>query len=63
MRADGSCLQPLIVAYHKDFHGLIRHNQRSAVKITFAQPGSARSVDTRLNSTYIQAHAWWALLG
>ena len=51
-------VQPLIVAYHKDFHGLIRHNQRSAVKITFSEPGGASSVSTRLSTTMIQAHAW-----
>lgn len=51
-------VQPLILAYHKDYHGVIRHNQRSAVKITFSEPGGARSVSTRLNPTLVQAHAW-----
>lgn len=46
------------MAFHKDFHGLLRHNYRSGLKITFSQPGSARTVPLRLDPHLIQAHAW-----
>ena len=31
---------------------------RSGLKVTFSQPGSARTVPLRLNDHLIQAHAW-----
>ena len=50
-----SCMQSMIVAFNNDYKGLRRHNYRSALKMVFdpAQP-QARTVETRLNSTYMQ---------
>ena len=56
--ADAACpgpMQSMIMAYCDTFRGLQTHNARSALKMTFGIPPTARTVKTRLNSTYTQA--------
>ena len=50
--------QRMITAHHHVKSGIIRHNHRAAVVGAFAYPGSIRVVRTRLNSHWVQAHAW-----
>lgn len=44
----------MIMAYNNEYHGLRRHNWRSGLHMLFSDNPTARTVKTRLNSTYMQ---------